>query len=125
MLIQAGSFMAPYKIWQFFEGGLMEEFGMEAKSNIMGKDDGQGSVFMSQVVEKYVQYFRTILHRNTYYFGKYLVCEILNFIVLFLNFYVTDLFLNGRFYYYGFDVIQYNRSVFNFEFLKQLVFLQF
>ena len=64
---------------------------------------------LSQVVEKYVQYFRTILHRNTYYFGKYLVCEILNFIVLFLNFYATDLFLNGRFYYYGFDVIQYNR----------------
>ena len=81
MLIQAGSFMAPYKIWQFFEGGLMEEFGMEAKSNIMGKDDGQGSVFMSQVVEKYVQYFRTILHRNTYYFGKYT-----NFLVFYVMF---------------------------------------
>ncbi len=98
MMVQAGTFMLPYKIWKACEGGLIEEFGMEAKAPIMLNDEYDDSVVMDAVIEKYVRFFRSILHRNSWYFGKYLVCEFLNFVVLFLNFYVTDMFLNGHFW---------------------------
>ena len=39
----------------------------------------------------------------------FVLCELLNCGVLFLNFWVTDVFLNGKFYTYGWDVIQYGR----------------
>ena len=91
LLIQAVSFLIPNKIWHVLEGGLMEEFSKK------------------ETVEKYVQHFRSILHRNTCYFVLYGLCEVLNYVVLLLNFYVTNLFLNGKFYFYGLDVINYNR----------------
>lgn len=109
MMIQAGTFMLPYKIWRALEGGLLEEFGLDAKSAIMLKEDYGDALVLESIVEKYVKYFKSIFHRNNYYFAKYLACEGLNIIILFLNFYITDLFLNGNFWYYGWDVIQYNR----------------
>ena len=109
MLVQAGAFYLPYKIWFALEGGLLDEFGMDAKSGILLKEDYGSALAMESVVDKYVKYFRSILHRNNYYFGKYLLCETLNVVMLFFNFYVTDIFLNGNFWYYGWDIIQYNR----------------
>ena len=32
MMVQAGTFMLPYRIWRALEGGLIEEFGTEAKN---------------------------------------------------------------------------------------------
>ena len=48
---------------------------------------------MESVVEKYVKFFRSTFHRNNYYFAKYICCEILNFLMLFFNFYLTNVFL--------------------------------
>ena len=109
MLVQAGAFYLPYKVWVALEGGLLEEFGMDAKSGILLKEDYGSALALESVVDKYVKYFRSILHRNNYYFGKYMVCEALNVVMLFFNFYLTDIFLNGNFWYYGWDVFQYNR----------------
>jgi len=35
MLVQAGTFILPYKIWQCLEGGLIAEFGQDANARIM------------------------------------------------------------------------------------------
>lgn len=109
MMFQAGTFMLPYKIWKALEGGLLEEFGMDAKSAIMLREEFDDAIVLDAVIEKYVKYFKSVLHRNTYYFWKFVVCEFLNVLILLGNYYVTDKFLNGNFWYYGWDVIQYSR----------------
>lgn len=91
------------------EGGLLEEFGTDAKTKIMLSEEYDEAIVMDAVIEKYVRYFKSILHRNTYYFWKFVLCEVLNFVILFANFYITDVFLNGKFWYYGWDVLQYGR----------------
>jgi len=103
MMVQAGAFMLPYKLWKALEGGLLEDFGADAKSRF--DDDGNGQ---AHLVEKYVKYFKSILHRNNYYFMKYLCCEVLNLVMLYFNFYLTDVFLNGNFWYYGWEAMKFN-----------------
>ena len=39
----------------------------------------------------------------------FVLCEILNCGVLFFNFWVCNVFLNGKFYTYGWNVIMYSR----------------
>ena len=61
-------FFAPYKIWASCEGGLLESFGKDAKSAVIlttdTKVDGDEGVVMEKVVEKFVKYFKSILHHN-------------------------------------------------------------
>ena len=38
-MIQAGSFILPYYTWRALEGGLIEEFGQEAKSGILLREN--------------------------------------------------------------------------------------
>ena len=35
LMFQAGTFILPYKLWQFMEGGLIAEFGLDANSRIL------------------------------------------------------------------------------------------
>lgn len=113
-LFQAGIFYLPYKFWQHFEGGLISSFGTESKSAIMlsnARDqdyqEKEGGVVMEKVIDKFVHYFRATMHRNQWYFAKYIICEVLNFFFIFLNFIFTDKFLQGRFRYYGVEAVQY------------------
>lgn len=62
---------------------------------------------MERIVDKYVACFKSILHHNQWYLFKFLCCELLNIMILFFNFYATDKFLQGRFWYYGIDVIRF------------------
>ena len=75
----------------------------------MLREDAKGvdGVVMEAVVEKYVTYFKSILHHINWYFAEYLCCEISNFGILFFNFWATDKFLEGKFRYYGLDVVHY------------------
>ena len=38
----------------------------------------------------------------------FVLCELLNCAILFFNFWICDVFLNGKFYYYGWNVIVYS-----------------
>jgi hypothetical protein len=69
-------------------------------------DDG---VVLEAVVEKYVKYFKSILHHNNWYFLKFICCEMANVLMLFLNFWAIDKFLHGKFRYYGWEVFMYNQ----------------
>jgi hypothetical protein len=39
----------------------------------------------------------------------FFLCEMANVAILFANFYLTDVFLNGNFMFYGWDVIMFMR----------------
>eukprot|EP00095_Tigriopus_kingsejongensis_P001485 snap_masked-scaffold124_size330879-processed-gene-1.6 protein:Tk01485 transcript:snap_masked-scaffold124_size330879-processed-gene-1.6-mRNA-1 annotation:"innexin inx2" len=108
-LFQAGLFMVPIRIWKSFEGGLIASFGTEGKSVVMLTEEAKydDGVVMEVVVEKFVKYFRTLLHHNQKYFILFLICELLNFFLLFFNIWATNMFLQGRFITYGWEVIQW------------------
>ena len=109
LLIQAGMFILPYKLWKILEGGLMESFGTEGKSVVMLTEDAkyEDGVVMETVVEKFVKYYRSIFHHNQMYFATFVGMEFMNILMLFLNFWGTDKFLNGKFKYYGWRAIEY------------------
>ncbi|XP_040572044.1 innexin inx2 [Lepeophtheirus salmonis] len=110
MLFQAGITLLPHKIWNLIEGGLIASFGSEGKASIMLYDHSkmeEESVVMEKVVQKFVNYFRAIFHHNNLYFFQFFCCELLNYLILLFNFWATDLFLQGKFRYYGWNVLQY------------------
>lgn len=109
MAIQAGVFYAPYYIWSILEGGAMAHFGTDGKTPIMiaeeqKYDDG---IVLEAVVEKFVKYFKSIIHHNSWYFAYFVFCEFLNFFLLILQFYLTDNFLNNKFRWFGWEVVEY------------------
>ena len=66
-----------FQIWYFLEGGLIASFGQDGKTPVMISmearyDDG---VIMEAVVEKFVKYFKSIFHHNTWYFVHYVSCR--------------------------------------------------
>ena len=56
-MIQAGTFMLPKKIWTALEGGLMEEFGQDAKSKVILTDEFEEAVLMEAQVDKYLKFY--------------------------------------------------------------------
>jgi len=109
MAAQAALFYLPYKIWGSLEGGLIASFGTDAKTPVIISADARydDGVVMEAVVEKFVKYFKSIFHHNSWYFAYFISCECLNYILLGVQFFLTDMFLNYKFSWYGWDVIVY------------------
>ena len=74
---QAAIFYLPYKIWSALEGGLLSNFGTDAKTPVIISADARydDGVIMEAVVEKFVKYFKSIFHHNTWYFGYFITCN--------------------------------------------------
>ena len=105
----------------------MASFGTEGKSPVMMSEDAMydDGVVMEAVVEKFVKYFKSIFHHNSWYFAAFIFCkinqfqksnilplisgELLNFSLLFFQFFATNTFLNYKFELYGWKVVQYYR----------------
>merc|ERR1719438_141227 len=87
----------------------MASFGTDGKSPVMITEDAKydDGVVMEAVSEKFVKYFKSIFHHNSWYFGYFVVCESLNFLLFGLQFYATDKFLGNKFKWYGWEVMEY------------------
>ena len=131
-------FMIPDKLWQYFEGGMVEQFGSSKKdfldnpkndkrqneqakkeiekivSQKNGKaiNDNQGNEekkIPKHLDGKHVEIFRNISKKNSRkYFFTFFACELLNCIVAILSFLFINVFLSGNFVTYGWDVINYH-----------------
>ena len=81
-----------WQIWSLAEGGLLESFGTEAKQKVstesycthfssssqilLRKRTGHEDMrTMEDVVEKFVKYFKSILHHNNWYFAYFVGCK--------------------------------------------------
>ena len=55
----------------------MASFGNEGKSPVMMSEDAMydDGVVMEAVVEKFVKYFKSIFHHNSWYFASFIFCE--------------------------------------------------
>ena len=110
----------------------MASFGSDGKSPVMIAEDMKydDGVVMEAVVEKFVKYFKSIIHHNAWYFGYFVFCkwasvhlliyiliyiihylllknilgETLNFVSLVFQFYLVDVFLNNKFRWFGWEV---------------------
>ena len=99
-------FKIPHILWKFFEGGVMKNFhsGKGLKSDLMNNGD------MKEQLKTHVAYFKKLSKKsgkNLLYYAKFQGCQILNIIMLLINFYATDGFLSGNFRKYGSNVVSF------------------
>ena len=75
--IQAAIFFFPYKVWKSLEGGLIASFGTDCRTPVMLSEQAKydDGVVMEAVVEKFVKYFKSIFHHNSWYFVSYVCCR--------------------------------------------------
>jgi len=105
LAINAMIFKIPHILWKFFEGGVMKNFhsGKGLKSDVMNGD-------MKEQLKTHVAYFKKLSKKsgkNLLYYAKFQGCQILNIIMLLINFYATDGFLSGNFRKYGSKVVSF------------------
>ena len=95
LFINGALFMIPDKIWQHFEGGMLEQFGSE-KNDFLDNPGKHGKVYNN-------------LSKNLArkYFFTFITCEGLNYVIAIVNFIIIDIFLSGQFSTYGQDVLTY------------------
>ena len=76
--IQAAIFFLPYKVWASLEGGLIASFGVDGKSPVMISEEAKydDGVVQEAVIEKFVKYFKSIFHHNSWYFASYVFCKL-------------------------------------------------
>mgnify|MGYP001218463752 CR=1 FL=1 len=107
LLFSAVLFKIPTWIWSFLENGLMKLFNSEnhLKNDMWNQDEKE----IEAKAEMQANSFRKIKGRNMtmVYYAKFMLCQMLAWVMLFVNFYLTDLFLDGSFKTYGSDVLKY------------------
>jgi len=108
LVLSAILFRLPAWIWSMLEGGLMANF-YNSNQNIdvlrANEDD------LNHLVKKEVRVFRRLQGRwttKTYYL-KFLACQCLALVVLYLTFHGTDQFLDEKFSDYGPAAVKYLR----------------
>ena len=104
-------FMIPDKIWQHFEDGLLEQFGSK-RSEFLDNPQNErppNENEANDVDGKHVEIYRG-LSKNACrkYFYTFIACEMLNIVITIISFVLTNVFLSGRFFNYGSNVISYN-----------------
>jgi len=106
---QAAIFYLPFKLWTVLEANLVASFGTDGKSPVMLSEDAKydDGVVQEAVIEKFVKYYKAIFHHNSWYFANFVMCEILNFVLLFAQFQMTDNFLSKKFRWYGWEAFEY------------------
>jgi len=97
-------FLLPSILWTVLEGGLMAEFGTEAKSALVTADERTLETRLSTYI-MHLKSLGTAYKRN--YLASYLLCWLLNFAAAALNFALANHFLDGKFKTYGTDVFNY------------------
>jgi len=93
-------FYMPRCFWLMMEGGLMKFFGKGTTTRFIEDQDEKR--------EKLVQFFcRNIHNKYNIYFCGFVFCELLNLVIVAVQFVITHRFLHYRFLTYGFQVWQY------------------
>merc|ERR1712047_167175 len=107
LVVSAILFRLPAWIWSMLEGGVMAGFYNSNKSlDVLREDEDT----LRHLAEKEARVFRKLQGKwttKTYYL-KFLVCQCLALLVLILNFYGTNQFLDKKFALYGYNVVEYH-----------------
>ena len=108
LFIHGALFMLPNKLWQYLEGGLLEQFGNKQEKIVMTITDHDK---MQEMAEKHAKFFKSLsTKKNNQYFVHFIGCELLNAVVVVANYYLINAFLGGRFSTYGVDVVVFSQK---------------
>lgn len=100
LILQAVTFYLPYYIWKRFEGG-------RCKSMVMSMNLPHISVKDKIECKKnFFELLKLHFHNQKRYAIWYFICEALSFINIFVQIYLTDIFLGRKFLLYGFHFIK-------------------
>jgi len=100
LIFLAVLFYLPRCLWLMWEGGLMKFFGKGTTTRFIEDQDEKR--------EKLVQFFcRNIHNKYNIYFCGFIFCELLNFLIVVVQFVLTHSFLHQRYGAYGWNVYLY------------------
>jgi len=105
LLLNGALFHIPHRIWKCLERGTIKQFYSEEAAN---KDHlgAQHQEFLKTITDT----FKSVKDNLKWYYGKYVFCQILNIVVLFLIFLSNDGFLHQGFSNYGSQYLHFSMS---------------
>jgi len=100
LILQAGGFYLPRLLWKTAEGGVMKLLttGLTDIDSFMNKETRR------EGVKLIANYYNITPSRRGTYFMKFVFCELLNLVNVFVQIYFTDVFLGYQFTKYGREV---------------------
>ncbi|XP_069952981.1 innexin inx2 isoform X1 [Cherax quadricarinatus] len=101
---QAGMFYIPRYMWKGWEGERVKSLVAELNSPVSSSEIRKKRVSIA------VDYFGKNLHHHNLYAYQFFVCEVLNFVNVIGQFYLTDRFLDLGFAKYGPRVLNYSQD---------------
>jgi len=103
LVISALMFKIPHLIWKTYEGGIMKAFfsGKGQKNKFLSDDK------VNENMEFNFKYYNKLKGHNSTYYYIFQFCQLLNIVMLALNWMATNKFLGGNFNSYGIDFIDY------------------
>jgi len=104
LFLQAILFYTPRYLWKLWEGGRLRSLVCDLRCPVLAEDQRKNQVDML------VHYLKLNRKKNNSYFWYFVMCEIFNFVNVFVQVYLIDAFLGGVFVTYGFDVIKYTET---------------
>lgn len=103
LAINALLFKIPHILWKSFEGGIMKKLhgGKDSKSAL--------NEAMEQHLTSHEASFKKLSRgrKSIMYYTKFQICQILNLLMLVLNWWITNQFVNELFTTYGSEVVTY------------------
>ncbi|GAB6022656.1 hypothetical protein CHUAL_006747 [Chamberlinius hualienensis] len=103
LFLQALMFYFPHYVWKCWEGGRLKALSADLDGPLVGDD------VKIQRMKAISSYFNVSLNHHNFYAYRYFVCEILNFINVIGQMFLTNRFLGGTFLDYGTDVINFTQ----------------
>jgi len=107
LLVQSVCFFLPAWLWSYWEKGYIQDVvggnGIKVLDDILSKGEDHCKKISKEIGKKVVDNMGT--HRL--WAAKFIFCEILNFSTTVSQIFFTDYFLNGKFIYYGLNMIEY------------------
>lgn len=100
LFLQALMFYIPRYLWMAYEGGKIKMLAADLDSPIVDDD------IKKERKEMLVQYFYGNINSHNFYAFRFFACEVLNFINVIGQIYLTDRFLGGEFLEYGTQVVE-------------------
>jgi len=113
LFFQGMLFMVPHHLWKIWEDGRIKAYSFLELTSAAKLRDRTLEVNHDQAkkgIRQGAEYFKACMYFNHFYSGYYIICEILNFIIVVSTIFMTDSFLGNEFTTYGTEVINFVNS---------------
>lgn len=104
LFLQAVMFYLPHYLWKTWECGRLKALTADLDGPVVGDDVKKQRILALQA------YFSNSLYHHEFYGWRHFVCEMLNFVNVVGQMFLTDRFLGGTFLTYGTEVINFTEA---------------